>query len=137
MNEGGPLVVFNSPDGQGGTPRNQEEPPARVQVALAFLRDVTFKQFTRAAVNDISIELISPPKLNSSEELAQHAACDMLEAYFKGSLPMDQREREQQKRENQQEGSLLTCIACQGTSRYSCTLCKGSGRVLVYPATEG
>ena len=140
MNEnGGPLVVFNSPDGQGGNNRHQEEPPARVQVALAYLRDVTFKQMTRAAINDISIELIDGPKLKSSEEAAQLAACDMLEMYFQGRMQMDMREKTQQKEMQRLNAgaTLLSCIACQGSGVRNCSMCRGTGRILVYPATEG
>ena len=119
-----------------------DEPPARVLVAIQFLSALTFKQMTRAVVNDISIEIIPPPKFTGSEEAAQHAACDLLESYFQGRMELNDWEKSLLKDRDvggREEGTLLRCLACAGQQPncYGCRICKGTGSVLVYPSKEG
>ena len=143
MNEGQPMqypIVMMAPQVQQQAPQSMDDPPARVLVAMRFLSELTFKQMTRVAVADMGrIEEIAPPGLNGSEVAAQHAACDMLESYFAGRLKPNLWEDaliQEKTRNPQEEGTLLRCIACQGANP-QCSVCKGTGRILIYPAKEG
>lgn len=119
-------------------------PPARVRVALEFLMDLTVKGMTRAAANDLAIELIPGQQLSHDEKEAQKAACACLKEYFAGKTKPDayekiaERKFEKKTLADGKPGLVLTCIGCGGQipKMYNCTICKGAGEIMVFPTTK-
>lgn len=126
----------------------QNETPARVNVAMSFLMNLTFKTMTRAAVNDISIQLIPGEKLTKEESIAQANACHMLSDYFTGNMNPDIWEEQflknamPKKPINPKEldpraaGVIVPCPAClnqSGRIQADCNLCGGSGHLITVP----
>ncbi len=74
----------------GGSPPgmiiDNNEPPARVKIALEYLHSLTHKTMTRGMVNDVGFDTIEGQQLSIPELEAQSAACKMLTSYFKGKL---------------------------------------------------
>lgn len=129
-----PIPIFNYGAGQQQSQFQESVIPGRVKLAVQFLQDLSHKTMDRAAVNDLSIEVIQGQKLKCPEENAQSAACNMLIAYFRGELEPDKYDHKT--RENQSPGTILRCFICGGKGAVSsvpCELCKTSGTILVYP----
>lgn len=125
-----------------------QEPTARVKVAITYLRDCMVKRMDRAAVNDISIEIIPGQELVEMEKRAQAAAAELLVSYFKGALIPDRWEQEglantrharkPPKVNDMANGTIINCFACAGGPvRSNCKFCRGTGTVLVFPSCEG
>lgn len=119
-------------------------PPARVQVAMEYLLQLTFKTMPRAAVNDMSIDWQDGQKLIGSEIESQMAACDLLTEYFRGNLKQDDWELQAVMNEKHRAagvpdgpGLAMQCLACPaGRYNPSCVMCRGSGKVIVYPMSQ-
>lgn len=134
----GPIVIQQEP-----RPQIDVIVPARVDKALEFIAMMSSKTMQRAVTNDTSIELIDGQKLTDDESTAVNAACNLLTAYFAGSLEPDTWERtkvesaKMQAKLGGQTGSLLNCVACSGNDhpQPNCRFCSGTGRVLVTPAS--
>lgn len=113
------------------------EAPARVFVAIRYLNDLTAKTMTRVAVNDVGFQELDGQKLTPCEVEAGRAACEALTAYLKGRMTPDAWEDvilgEAEPREP--EGQVMRCMACEGASNApnQCSMCRGEGRVIVYP----
>lgn len=109
------------------------EVPARVRAALDYLSLLTVKGMTRAAVNDITIELIDGQDLTPSEERARGAACDMLTSYFRGDLQTNLQEQVGYRVMLQHAGGQVLverpCPVCKIPGVDSCPYCGGTGRV--------
>jgi hypothetical protein len=128
-------------------PSDLSEPTARVKVAITYLRDCVVKRMERAAVNDISIEIIPGQPLTDAEKLAQAAAANLLTGYFNGSLPENTWEREQLANSRHgrrpprindlRGGKVVNCFSCYpGPVQPNCTFCAGAGTVIVFPSTQ-
>lgn len=154
-NPGGPFSFMPMPFGfnpfaalqqqqQVQSPVTHGPPPARVRVALEFLTDLTVKGMTRAAANDISIELIPGQKLSMDEVEAQKAACACLKEYFAGRTRPDRYEQIAQKKietrtlANGKPGMILQCIGCAAMPNKMpyCKVCHGTGEIMVFPTVK-
>jgi hypothetical protein len=114
-----------------------QAPPARVRVALEFLRDLTFKTMPKVAINDVAIEDVPLQKLTAEEEAAQDAACFLLSSYFNGRLQLNVQEKSELEQSKRADGPgvVMKCQLCYGGPiNPGCALCKGSGNVIVFPA---
>lgn len=126
---------------QGSAAGPREEAPARVRVALQFLSQLAVKEHPLCAVNDQpgSIEWRDGLKPTTGEEEAGTAACELLAAYFRGTLPPTAAEKAQAPEALPERAALqIQCMACAGHPRVNpdCRICRGCGEVLVYPAAE-
>ncbi len=140
-----PMIVQSYPSNppqRGFVPEN--EPPARVMVAIKYLWDLSLKTMTRVAVNDISIEEIAGQTLIPEEKSTQIAACELLMGYFDGSLRPDQWEAERSHAATKAvdstklNGCLIRCVACGGgPSQGNCMMCRGMGSLMCYPTSGG
>lgn len=125
-------------------PMSQEEPPARVQVAMEFFTRCTGKTMTRAAAapQALAVEIIPGQKLTPPEDQALGAACDLLYDYFRGKLlPSESESVDLQRRRfeaQQMAGNILKCPVCE-TTRPSkrCIVCRGTGGIAAYPLEPG
>lgn len=119
---------------------NQQEVPARVRAAMTFLSELGTRSLPRAAVNDMSIELLNPPELSISELDARSKAANLLADYFDGSLEPSiwEDEKETSKSPTGLPGLYSRCPFCAQTSKASpgCPCCKGSGEVMIYPVMK-
>ncbi len=123
--------------------QQQDQPPARVCVALEFLGNLSVKTMIRAVVNDHpgGIEQIPGQTLTSPEKDAQTAACVMLENYFAGQLAANQWEKQEiadsLPSPQKHAGMLIRCIACSpGPTNPNCVVCKGCGELLIVPVNS-
>ena len=129
----------------------EDQPPARVRLAVDFLALLIHKQMPRAAVNDMAIEWAEGQKLTGPEVESHIAACDLLTDYFRGRLRSDpwekqlmnrERLRTELEKEQATAGHGKTCLAMRclncptGHPRPDCVMCRGSGNVLVYPMND-
>jgi hypothetical protein len=109
------------------------EVPARVRVALAFLDSLTMKTLTRCYSNDVSHNEVQGQELLPVERQSQAAALNMLTSYFNGKLAPSKWE-ELEILENEQS-QLIHCPACNATgkNRYAtnCPTCEGRGFLVV------
>lgn len=114
--------------------------PARVRTALAFLGQLSERAMDRAAVNDISIEVLPGQKPAGNELIAANAALNMLIDYFGGSLPLNHWEKTQNDLMRQDLcpiGPVIRCPACNNAvSLTPCLLCQGTGKLVVQPLRE-
>lgn len=128
------LVIPRPPAAQHS---GRDDPPARVQVALAYLAQLTQKTMARAAANELSIEVIDGQKLTTAEEGAQEDACHLLAAYFRGSLKPTPEEKTEldMRKHRMRTGTMMQCPACSKLSRPdgNCYLCRGTGGTVSYP----
>jgi hypothetical protein len=138
---------FLIPYPSGGNQQNplnllDNDPPARIKVALDFLSQMTVKVMPRAAANNISIEWSTPPKLNANEIAAQGAACSLLVKYFSGDLEADGWEDQRKKAANismkpkKQPGTLMRCFGCAPEFTGDCHICGGRRTLMVYPGED-
>lgn len=113
--------------------------PARINKAMEFLELMAMKTQTRAAVSENQIQQIEGQKLTVEEMTAQATACNLLNQYFAGQLPVDKWEEVrltalQQKVENRKKTNrpmkILRCMACGGSDK-NCPLCEGTGTLIV------
>lgn len=116
--------------------------PARIHAALEYLQYCMLKQLSRAAVNDISIEVIPGQKLSTAEANAQASAANLLSAYFQGRMAINFWERleaSQLEREAPQgTATTLHCPSCFGSSpKRNCPICRGTGNIIAYPGGSG
>lgn len=112
-----------------------DEVPARVLVAAEFLEQLARKTAAHAAVGAVSVEVLPGQQLTGAERNAQAKACFLLAAYFEGKLKPDWWERRAADECETPPGTLLNCFNCHpGPPKRDCTLCRGSGNVLVTPA---
>lgn len=133
-------IYLPSWGGQQQHYREEENPPARVTVAMEFFSRCTAKTMTRAAAapQALAVEIISGQQLTPPEEHALGAACDLLHDYFQGKLKSSESERIdlQRRRYDAHEiaGNILQCPVCtaHGTKK-NCIVCKGTGGVVAYP----
>jgi hypothetical protein len=114
------------------------EAPARVRVAMQFLEALSSKTMDRAAVNDISIELVHGQKLTDHEKDAQIAACLLLQQYFAGDMKANTQENIAllESRAPELRNSLHKCPKCvlqTGKRDANCNLCMGTGSIMVVP----
>jgi hypothetical protein len=118
-----------------------DKPPARVMVALDFLQSLIIKTIPRVAVNDMSIEVISPLPLSDEEESARATACSLLTQYFAGKLvpslweKTELTEREEILKKGGEAGSIINCPACLAKNYVAaeCQFCNGKGKVMLHP----
>lgn len=139
-------IIFVTPNGPAAFPGQGQNPcgpnimvPIRVGAAMELLAGLHQKTMTRAAANDVSIELIEGQKLTSHENLAQQEACIALSNYFRGELRPDVWEKAQLQEvqgEIQRPGTLIRCFLCNPRKEPNpeCILCQGSGQILTFPA---
>ncbi len=136
-----PQLMLIGPHQLPQPPQRMEEPPARVKVAMDYLRDLTMKTMPQVAVNGMEIREIDLTRLTSGETSVQSTACDLLKQYFTGSLQPDHWERQQGEfggELNRRAGMLLRCPSCLGDmSKPDCLVCKGAKDVIVFPAAGG
>lgn len=136
-----PMMPWSGPASHCSDHHN--EVPARVKVAMSFLNDLSTKTMSRAAVNDMSIEIIPGQNLSEKEQGAMNAACHLLVDYFEGNLDYDVRERaeieeRQRTTDDMTNGVLISCVSCRsGPVRKDCILCRGTGQLLVIPPNGG
>lgn len=128
------------------------EAPARVEKAMDFIYLISQKTQPRAAVNDISIEVIDGQKLSTAENVALAAACHCLSAYFAGKLrmtPMEALHMDLSADELRDDdgpagavagpggGEVSLCVHCvmcnPAQPDPACLWCKGCGKVMVTP----
>lgn len=136
-----PFLPFPLMQMMGGNMQPQgphEEEPARVRVAVELLNALTFKTMDRAAVNDVSVEVLEGQKLTHYEALLQSSACDFLRDYISGKYKLDSREKiaESLKYASVMDGpgTFIRCFACSpGPASPKCPFCHGVGTVIVYP----
>lgn len=122
-------------------PNSRDELPARVQVALEFLENLTRKTRAQIAVNDHpgGIEVVPGQQLTSYEKDAQVAACGLLENYFAGRLAVNSWENLDLEIKKSavlsKRGSIqIRCIMCSSDGvNPNCIMCRGLGEILVYP----
>lgn len=130
--------IFMSPYPPPQQMPDREIPPARVLAAMRFHQAITEKTDQQIAINDISIEEFDGQVLEVEEKQAFHAACQLLTAYFKGAMELDQREQLAIKEGNKGAGSFIHCPSCAGgrnrSPQHKCPLCQDAGSLLVYPA---
>lgn len=155
QNQGGPpvgipiLVQNNQPQWREQAPILENDQPARVRLALEYVGMMVFKQMERAAVNDISIEVLQGQKPTTAESNALASAANCLSEYFSGKISTDRWERSRlesfkEKRENETTKSRMpeaaTHIRCPNCfeqmsrgarPQANCPICKGSGTVFV------
>ncbi len=120
-------------------PAHSAAPPARVRFALELLQHLTHKTTSRAAANDISIEILPGQVLTREESLAQTNACRLLSDYFTGNLgPSEWEQRtEESDPPTRRPGMIVRCFVCApNPPQATCVLCKGSGELLVFPVAE-
>ena len=126
------------------------EVPARVRVAMEFLRQLSAKETPQVAVTGFvqgpgSIEVLDGLKLTKDEIVAQNHALAMLSDFFRAQMQnnnweelyTDSAERDLEQR----EGVTIVCPVCEGRSRIpgsqsNCLLCRNGGRVVAFPASE-
>jgi len=118
-------------------PRLSDEPPARVQFALEWLRHLTVKQMPRVASNDQGFHELDSLKLTTAERNAEASACNTINEYLLGKLEQSSWEREQETMKGVPKGSagvVLKCVMCQpGPNNPRCVLCKGTGQIISFP----
>lgn len=130
----GPFAHYQQPQAT-----DDGDPPARVRAALEFLANLGGKTATRAAANDMAIELIPGQELSAGERHAQEAACEMLAAYFAGRLRPNYWERRPPRRGRpggDGDGALISCPVCRDGASSRCRLCRGTGMLMTYPTSE-
>ncbi len=110
--------------------------PARVLAAMEYLRDLTVKTMDRAAISDVSIEVLPGSKLSECELDTRVAACSVLQDYFLGRLAPSQQEALDHKEDEEADiGGTMRCLACDPRKTTpNCIYCKGSGFIFVLPA---
>lgn len=138
------LTVLQPPsEGQGAPP---EIPPARVRLALDYLRYVAHKQQPFGVVNGISIEIVPGVQPSTAEAVAREEAARALGDYFAGRLRRDGWERDRAKGAAAPvspagalaggPGCYVHCPRCAGRANPGCQLCEGSGEVYIFPAVR-
>ncbi len=137
------VAIPNFQQAQPAQPINQSRlyPPVRVRTAMEYLHYTVMKQLKRAAVNDISIEVIHGQQLSRAEMNARESAANLINDYFNGRVEADQWEQgelESTKEKSKRlmggsTGAIMTCIACGHNPRPNCAFCKGSGEVIMFP----
>lgn len=134
--------------GGGGPQQQAPQPPPdplvppRVRLAMEFLALLHAKQIKRGAVAEgasQTLELDGIP-ITTHEEGAEEAACEMLSAYFRGSLNHDAWEglrfevaKRRAEPRQEREGKIIVCPSCQGQMGLPCICCNGGGKVLISP----
>lgn len=133
-----PLTVITTPQPEMMRVENLE-PPVRVQVAVAVLRELTGKTRSTCAINDLSIEIIDGQKLTHAEANLQASAANFLTDYLKGKDGCDKWEKEKVRVTYEMNeschGTILNCFSCASLPQplSTCKFCKGTGTVLVSP----
>src|SRR3990167_3444913 len=115
--------------------KESREPPARVCVALALLRDFTHKQQPLAAVNEHVADWRDGQLLDTSEKLARDAACHLLADYFRGKLQKTTFEKDPDHDfPKNKKGFILNCPVCfpKGWNNPACPICKGAGEIVAF-----
>lgn len=134
-----PLMVNPNQERERGLHVN--EVPARVQVAMAYLKQLTIKTMTQLAANDVGFETVDGQELTKGEAAAQDSAANLLRDYFAGAYVPDSCEegdREVERRVTAvlgQRGLSTPCYQCRMDRSVmpQCPVCRGTGRVLVFP----
>lgn len=121
-----------------------DEPPARVLVAMQYLRYATDKTADAVVPHGMGAETVGGQQLTRDEQEAMTNACSLLSTYFTGKLiPTRWEDGTLSRRRNQ--GAIIICPMCggeelqpeeEGETPPVCKLCAGSKRVLVVPTTE-
>ena len=134
-----PIMVNGN---QEREPRLQtNEVPARVQVALAYLKQLTFKTMSQVVGNDVGFETVDGQQLTKGEGQAQDSAANLLRDYFAGAYVPDSCEERNGEVERRvaavlgQRGLSTPCYQCHMDRNVmpQCPVCRGTGRVLVFP----
>lgn len=111
--------------------------PARVRAAAEYLHFAFAKQQPEVYMGEGvgNVETVAGQDLTTTEAAAQHAAADLLTAYFEGKYRETPAEKEGLSRGVR--GVFLRCLGCGGNASLSqtCSMCKGCGDVVVFPAT--
>ena len=138
MNQSNPfqMIPFPWPAPQQQQKQDQEA-PARVLVALSYLRNVTMKQTALVAVNDISIEWRDGQELETAEKLARDAACHLLVDYLRGGLKKSVYEKSEKSGPGwpkDKAGFLMKCPHCfpNGFIKPNCNICGGVGEGMTF-----
>jgi hypothetical protein len=127
-----PIPMFTQPPAQQAS---LNEPPARVLVALHFLKHATQKTMTQLAVNDVGFQEVEGQKLTEDEEWTHKAACKVLTDYFQGRFKLDRWEKGMQEEVRGGPGTVLNCLACSpGPPKPNCQMCRGTGTLIAYPS---
>lgn len=115
----------------------RQEIPPRVRAAMSFLFDMGSRSMPRAAVNDMSIEVLNPPDLSIPEIDARNSAAHLLSDYFEGTLQPSiwENEKEAAKSPTGLPGLYTRCPFCTRANKPlpDCPCCKGSGEVMIFP----
>ena len=131
-----PFMMFPNPFGWNQQQHRQDDRvPRRVAVACEVLTDLTMKQMTRCHANDVGFNEVEGMRLQPEEMQVFRSACNLLVAYFDGTLKPTPSEKAEVKQEGLR--SLLRCPQCGGSGRgvgEPCVVCKGSGALSVVPA---
>mgnify|MGYP001574195025 CR=1 FL=1 len=144
-NQGSPMpfmfpIMVNANQERGhGLQTN--EVPARVQVALTYLKHLTIKTMTQVVANDVGFETVDGQELTKGESAAQDSAANLLRDYFAGAYLPDSCEERNGEVERRvaavlgQRGLSTPCYHCRGerSVMVQCPVCRGTGRVLVFP----
>ncbi len=132
---------------QTGQREQIDKPPARVLVAMEFLRRLADKQSINLASeysgHDGFMEAKGQEVLPVERE-TEAAACKLLTAYFQGKVKPSSLEKEEAQRLVEGEKkpahkvngpwSIYHCFACGGgPNQRRCTICKGSGQMICAP----
>ena len=134
-----PLMVNPNQERERGLHVN--EVPARVQVALAYLKQLTIKTMTQLVANDVGFETVDGQQLTKGEGQAQDSATNLLRDYFAGAYVPDSCEERNGEVERRvaavlgQRGLSTPCHQCRMDRSVmpQCPVCRGTGRVLVFP----
>lgn len=134
-------VLMSPQEKHSGPSLSTNEVPARVRVAVEYLKQLTFKTMPQIAANEVGFETIDGQQLTQSETDAQASAAVLLRDYFAGSYTPDDREEkdaEVARRVDQvlgQRGLSVPCFQCHCDRMVmrNCPVCRGTGKVLVFP----
>ena len=118
----------------------ENDPPARVKLALEYLSQLLIKTMPRAAASEHTIEWAPEAKLSANEVAAQGAACSLLVKYFSGDLKPDGWETQRKQAGNKEiqkggkVGTYMRCFGCAPEFTGECNICNGRRTVLVIPS---
>lgn len=139
-----PFPFFQQPQQHRETTR-QQEVPQRVQVAMEFCAMMMHKGKQSAIASDVAIEIIPGQPLTREETIAQASACQLLSAYFAGTVEMTAIELAdhsifiQKNHRGPAGGAVILCVACHNEDGkvQGCSLCRGNGRIVCNPIDKG
>ncbi|SRR5258705_4768666 len=129
---------FPFPFQQAMRPDPEDKVPARVRVAMNWIGQCTHKTAPQVAISDIAIDEIEGQKLSQEEAVAHAEACAVLTKFFTGKLELTSEEKKDREELAGGKGTVLRCPMCAGNpmQQPSCTLCEGSGAVMVYSPSQ-